>query len=87
MANKDVRDGRPRTPNETAWMITGRMIAGMAFYGGLGWLISLWLGHREFLIAGGLVFGLAASLYLVYIRLKNEDESPETTHPWKTKLK
>ncbi len=74
MAGNDVRDGRARTPNETAWMITGRLVAGMVLYGGIGWLLGRWLGHEPLFIAGGLLIGMAASLYLVYARLRHEEQ-------------
>ncbi len=62
-----------RTPNAEAWMIIGRITAGMVVYGGLGWLLSLWLGHQSFFIAVGVLIGMAASLYLVYVRLAATD--------------
>lgn len=74
MASRDVAEQKPATPNETAWMITGRLLAGMILYGGIGWLLSLWLGHRPLFIAGGILIGMAASLYLVFARLKHENE-------------
>ena len=74
MASKEVADRQEVTPNETAWMITGRLLSGMILYGGIGWLLSLWLGHRSLFIAGGILFGMAASLYLVFARLKHENE-------------
>ena len=52
----------------------GNLIAGMAIYGGLGWLLGHWLGHQPALTAVGFVFGLAAGLYLVYVRLGLSDK-------------
>ena len=73
MVSLGARDARGRTPNETAWMITGQLVAGLFFYGSLGWLLGLWLGHQSLFTAGGLLFGMAASLYLVYARLEHEE--------------
>lgn len=72
MMSKDVADDKTDSPTDTAWMITGRLIAGMILYGGIGWLLSLWLGHQPLFVAGGILFGLAASLYLVLGRLNHE---------------
>lgn len=72
MMTKDVVDAKTASPTDTAWTITGSLIAGMIVYGGLGWLLSLWLGHQPLFIAGGILFGLAASLYLVLSRLNHE---------------
>ncbi len=72
MASKDVADNKMASPNETAWMITGRLLAGMLLYGAVGWLLGHWLGHEALFIAGGILFGMAASLYLVLARLNQE---------------
>ncbi len=50
------------------------MIAGIVVYGGLGWLLSLWLGNQALLIAGGVLLGVAFSTYLVIIRLRQMPE-------------
>jgi ATP synthase protein I len=77
MKSKDARDGRDRVaPNETAWMITARLIAGIAIYGGVGWLLGQWLGHESLFIAGGGLFGMAAGLWLVYFKLQHETNEP-----------
>ncbi|MGV1036238.1 MAG: AtpZ/AtpI family protein [Candidatus Nanopelagicales bacterium] len=73
MASEGARDKRASTPNETAWLITGRLITGIVLYGGVGWLLGRWLGHQQLFIAGGILFGMAAGLYLVYARLKYDD--------------
>ncbi len=60
------------SPTDTAWLIIGRLIAGVAIYGGIGWLLGLWLGNETLFAAIGVVFGLAASLLLIYYRLTHE---------------
>ncbi len=74
MASKDVADKKAASPNETAWMITGRLMAGMLLYGAIGWLLGRWLGHQPLFIAGGILFGMSASLYLVLARLNQETD-------------
>ena len=66
--------GRPL--DDAAWSIFTTMIAGIALYGVIGWVLSWWLGHRALLIAGGALLGLFLSLYLVHKRLGNENVSP-----------
>ncbi len=72
MASKEAAETKAASPNETAWMITGRLLAGMLLYGAVGWLLGQWLGHEALFIAGGILFGMAASLYLVLARLNQE---------------
>lgn len=46
--------------------ITGYLLTGMVFYGGLGWLIDKWVGTSDVFAPIGVVFGLAAGLYLTF---------------------
>jgi F0F1-type ATP synthase assembly protein I len=58
-----------RTPGgqNAGWSIFGYLISGMAFYGGLGWLIDHWTGHSLFFPIGMLA-GLAVSIGLIIHR-------------------
>ncbi|MFT4109330.1 AtpZ/AtpI family protein [Propionicimonas sp.] len=40
------------------------LIAGLIFYGGLGWLLDAWL-HTSWCLPVGIVVGTAAGVYLV----------------------
>lgn len=60
--------------DNTAWIISSRLIAGLILYAGLGWLLSLWLGHREVLMAIGALFGLGLSYYLIFTGLSRENK-------------
>jgi F0F1-type ATP synthase assembly protein I len=44
--------------------IISELLAGIVFYGGLGWLLDKWLG-TSYLIAIGIVVGLVISLYII----------------------
>jgi hypothetical protein len=52
-------------------------------YAGVGWLLSLWLGHRAVFMAIGALIGLGLSYYLIFsglareerLRLKAQEES------------
>ena len=54
---------------DAAWTIVSQLITGIAVYAGIGWLLSLWLGHQAALVAGGALAGVALSLYLIVKRL------------------
>jgi ATP synthase protein I len=64
---------RGRRMDDAAWVISSRLIAGIVLYTGIGWLLSLWLGHRELLMAVGALFGLGLSYYLIFTGLAREE--------------
>lgn len=66
--------------SDAAWSISSRMIAGIILYGGLGWLLSRWIGHAELLIAGGALLGLGLSYVLVFRQLSEEDKRWKERH-------
>jgi hypothetical protein len=49
-------------------------MAGLILYTGLGWLLSLWLGHRGVLMAIGALVGLGLSYYLIFTGLSRENK-------------
>lgn len=77
MAGNVDRGERDRETADHAWMIVSHLLAGILLYGGIGWLLSLWLGHRAVLVASGVIVGSALSLYLVHVRISrlNPDET------------
>jgi F0F1-type ATP synthase assembly protein I len=60
--------------DNTAWIISSRLIAGLILYAGLGWLLSLWLGHREIFMSVGALVGLGLSYYLIFTGLSRENK-------------
>ncbi|WP_157249908.1 AtpZ/AtpI family protein [Nonomuraea typhae] len=48
-----------------AWSIPSYLLAGMAIYGGAGWLLDRWLGLSA-LFPIGVVVGVVLAGYLVY---------------------
>lgn len=56
-----------------AWAVTSTLIAGMATWGGVGYLVDRWLGLRWLFLPIGLVLGVAGGIYLVYIRYGRDD--------------
>jgi len=63
-----------RRPDEASaanvgWTALGYLIAGIGFWGFVGWLVDLWLGTRGIAIGIGAVIGAGAGIYLVMRRL------------------
>jgi F0F1-type ATP synthase assembly protein I len=61
----------PREPPgrgaDVVWSIIGTLIAGVLAWGFIGWLLDQWLGTR-FLVAIGIVVGMAGAFYLIIKR-------------------
>ncbi|TDE15027.1 AtpZ/AtpI family protein [Jiangella asiatica] len=66
MSTDDPDDAR-RQDQARAWDAFGLVVSGIAVWGGVGWLVSEWLNSRVFLVLGLLV-GMGAALYLVWVR-------------------
>jgi ATP synthase protein I len=50
------------------WAIFSYMLAGMIFYGAVGWAIGHWAIHSPLFFPLGMVVGLALSIVLVILR-------------------
>lgn len=61
-----------RRMSNSAWSNSSRLITGLLLYTGLGWLVSLWVGHRALLMAIGAIVGLALSYYLIFVSLAHD---------------
>jgi F0F1-type ATP synthase assembly protein I len=59
-----------------AWTVLAYLISGPLLYGGLGWLADRWLGTDPWLVLLGILGGMAAALYLVWIRYGAPDRRP-----------
>ena len=61
--------GPPEDPvgEAAAWNVLARLITGPLLYGGIGYLLDLWLG-TEFLVAVGILGGMALAIYATWIR-------------------
>lgn len=62
-----------RETSSVAWTVMNNLIAGILVYGGLGYLIGMFLGNAPVGLAIGTIFGLAASTVLVMYRLRHLD--------------
>lgn len=67
-----------RVNDEAAWAAVSHLAAGILLYGGIGWLLSLWFGHRALFIAAGAIFGVALAMFMLFRRLGRPAPEPET---------
>jgi F0F1-type ATP synthase assembly protein I len=75
---KSPKIAADRDAPNVAWTVMNNLIAGILVYGGLGWVIGYFLGAASVGLAIGAVFGLVASTYLVFVRLRNLDGGPNS---------
>lgn len=67
--DKDTRpDAGPGNSSNPGVTITSLLLSGMLVYGGLGWLVDHLVGTERVFLPLGIILGLGASLYLVYVR-------------------
>ncbi|GAB7004046.1 hypothetical protein JCM18899A_15180 [Nocardioides sp. AN3] len=57
------------SPRRDPWRSFGYLVAGVGFYGAIGWGLDRWLGTR-FLVAVGILFGAALGLYMTWASLR-----------------
>ena len=51
-----------------AWAVTGTLLAGILVGGGMGSLLDRWLDLHWLFLPIGMVVGVGASIYMVYVR-------------------
>jgi F0F1-type ATP synthase assembly protein I len=56
----------------TAWALTGTLLSGILVWGGVGFLLDRWLDLRWLFLPIGMVIGVGASIYVVYVRYGRE---------------
>jgi ATP synthase protein I len=61
-------DDKDRETIGDAWSVMSYLIAGIAFWGGVGWLADRWTGRSPLFMTIGVIVGAAAAIYLVYKR-------------------
>lgn len=64
----DEKSPTPASMHDAAWSITSYLLSGMLVWGGVGWLVDKWTGHETLFFPIGVVVGIVAALYLVYVR-------------------
>lgn len=64
-----------------AWTVLAYLISGPLLYGGLGWVADRWLGTGPWLVLVGILGGMTAAIYLVWVRYGAPDRRPPTASP------
>ena len=59
--------GHSRLDEARAWNALSYIITGPVLFGGIGWGLDCWLG-TSWLVAVGILGGMAVSVYLVWVR-------------------
>lgn len=59
--------GPPRLEESLMWNAMSYLISGPVLFGGIGWALDRWLG-TSWLVAVGIVGGMALSLYVIWFR-------------------
>lgn len=68
-----------RESDDLAWTAVSHIAAGILVYGALGWLLGHWLGNEAAFAAGGVLFGVALALFMLFRRLgASTAPGPET---------
>jgi F0F1-type ATP synthase assembly protein I len=55
------------------------LVAGVLFYGLVGWLLDQWLGTR-FLVAVGVLLGGGLGTYMMIVLLRRQTEAADSRH-------
>ena len=63
MAESSASSSQPRSSSAP-----GYLVAGVLFYGAVGWLLDQWLGTR-FLVAVGVLLGAGLGTYMMILQL------------------
>jgi len=66
MSNSKEPTG-PRNEDHALWTIVGYLTSGLIIWGGIGWGLDNWF-NTDFLVVIGMLTGLVASLYVVWLR-------------------
>jgi len=64
-----------------AWTVLAYLITGPLLYGGLGWLVDRWLGTYPVFASVGILLGVVAASYLVWVRYGTHDRRPPPASP------
>ena len=66
MADRKSPDDKPKSDgSEMGYRALGYLLSGIIFWGGLGYLIDLWLGLPKVGLLVGMLVGAAAGMYLL----------------------
>lgn len=66
------------TGMDLGWAVTSTMLSGIFLFGGMGWLLDRWWGTR-FVVAIGVLLGLALAVYAIVMRYGHEPDRESTS--------
>lgn len=69
MGDREPRDDHQQGehPPAVGWSVLSYLLSGLLLGGGVGWLLSRWLGS-DLLLLAGLLAGTALSMYVIWVR-------------------
>lgn len=76
MSQQQPPVGEGDTPRGDPWHAFGYVVAGVAFYGLLGWLADRWLG-TSFLVAVGILIGAGLGIYMTFARFNKQPQQQQ----------
>jgi ATP synthase protein I len=78
MSETPVRSKPPGSgpPGDDPWAAFGYLVAGVLFYGAIGWVVSLWL-HAAYWIPIGILVGAGFGTYMVFNRYRFHDDGTD----------
>jgi hypothetical protein len=73
------------SPRRDPWRSFGYLVAGVGFYGAVGWVLDWWLG-THFLVAVGILVGASLGIYMTWASLSagpgtDEDDPGRDRNP------
>lgn len=81
MGTKTFRDSsRGEEPGGDPWAAFGYLVAGVGFYGGVGYGLSVWL-NAPYLLPIGILVGVGFGFYLVFNLYRFRGEPDQVTRP------
>lgn len=73
MSQQQPPPGEGEGPRGDPWHAFGYVVAGVAFYGFLGWLADQWL-DSSFLVAVGILAGAGLGIYMTFARFNKQHD-------------
>jgi ATP synthase protein I len=65
--HQDSSEGHDGPPPGDPWHAFGYLVAGVLFYGAVGWVLDRWLG-TSFLVVIGILLGAGLGIYMTFAR-------------------
>lgn len=66
---------------DSGWIMTVELVTATVVWGGIGWLLDLWLGTDPVLVAVGLVIGFCTGFWILWARSTGRLQRPAPPEP------